>query len=164
MLRYTERSTSVWEKGEHSGSSWNQEPCQKTRLLSLLRPLCTLFPFSVTNSDVRKSHLPQLLTLLVGLQQLVFLSWRNDTPVCRFFPTNHHSWKGRKWLSSHQQLWNAIRFHLWGIFFFFCLGRTAWHVGSYFPDQAWNPCPLQWKCKVLTAGLPGNSAFEAFLD
>lgn len=117
MLSYTGRSPSVWQKGEHSGSSPNQEPCQKTRLLSLLRSLCTLFPFSVTNSDVRKSHLPQSLTLLVGLQQLVFLSWRNDTPVCRFFPTNHHLWKGRKWLSSHQQLWNAIRFHLGGIFF-----------------------------------------------
>ena len=31
------------------------------------------------------------------------------------------------------------------------------HVGSYFPDQGWNPCPLQWKGGVLTTSLPGKS-------
>ena len=28
---------------------------------------------------------------------------------------------------------------------------------SQFPAQGSNPCPLQWKCQVLTTGLPGNS-------
>ena len=26
-----------------------------------------------------------------------------------------------------------------------------------FPDQGSNPCPLQWKCRVLTTGPPGKS-------
>ena len=26
-----------------------------------------------------------------------------------------------------------------------------------FPDQGWNPCPLQWKCRDLTTEPPGNS-------
>ena len=39
----------------------------------------------------------------------------------------------------------------------FLSGRTTWHTGSYFPDQGWNPCPLQRKLKVLTTGPPGKS-------
>ena len=31
------------------------------------------------------------------------------------------------------------------------------HVGSLFPNQGLNPCPLQWKRQVLTVGLPGKS-------
>ena len=31
------------------------------------------------------------------------------------------------------------------------------HAGSQFPDQGSNPCPLQWNCRVLTTGPPGNS-------
>lgn len=27
-------------------------------------------------------------------------------------------------------------------------------MGSYFADHGWNPCPLQWKLRVLTAGRP----------
>ena len=40
-------------------------------------------------------------------------------------------------------------------FFFFCY--AAWHVGSQFSHQGLNPHPLQWKCGVLTTGLPGKS-------
>ena len=39
------------------------------------------------------------------------------------------------------------------LFFFL----AAWHVGSYFPNQGSNPCPLQWKYGVLTTGPPGKS-------
>ena len=43
-------------------------------------------------------------------------------------------------------------------------GRTAQHVGSWFPEQGLSPCPLQWQFGVLTAGPPGKSqecgAFE----
>ena len=31
-----------------------------------------------------------------------------------------------------------------------------WHVGSWFPDQQWNWCPLQWKHRVLAMGLQGG--------
>ena len=31
------------------------------------------------------------------------------------------------------------------------------HARSYSPDQGSNPCPLQWKCAVLTTRPPGNS-------
>ena len=34
---------------------------------------------------------------------------------------------------------------------------AAWHIGSKFPDQGSNLCPLQWKCGALTTGLPGMS-------
>ena len=46
---------------------------------------------------------------------------------------------------------------VWGGFFlcFFCC--TLCHTGSLFPDQGSNPCPLQWKFRVLTTGPPGKS-------
>ena len=34
---------------------------------------------------------------------------------------------------------------------------AARHVGPQFPNQGSNPCPLQWKCGVLTTGRPGKS-------
>ena len=37
-----------------------------------------------------------------------------------------------------------------------------WHAGSYFPNQGWNPCFLQWKHGVLTTGLPGKSQCSPF--
>ena len=37
-------------------------------------------------------------------------------------------------------------------FFFFCC--TTQLVGSWFPNQGLNPCPQQWKCGVITTGLP----------
>ena len=30
-------------------------------------------------------------------------------------------------------------------------------MGFKFLDQGSNPCPLQWKCRVLTTGPPGKS-------
>ena len=42
-------------------------------------------------------------------------------------------------------------------FFFFFFGCTMWHVGSQFPDQGLNSCPLHWKHWVLTIGLPVKS-------
>ena len=40
------------------------------------------------------------------------------------------------------------------MFFFF---SPAQHVGSESPDQGLNPCPLQWKSRILTMGQPGKS-------
>ena len=34
---------------------------------------------------------------------------------------------------------------------------SFWLAGSSFPDQGSNPHTLQWKFRVLTAGLPGKS-------
>ena len=34
--------------------------------------------------------------------------------------------------------------------------RTLQQVGSYFPDQGSNPCPLHWERRVLTTGPPGK--------
>ena len=39
---------------------------------------------------------------------------------------------------------------------------AAWHVGSYFPNQGLNPCPLQGKHRVLTTGLPREFLFSMF--
>ena len=41
--------------------------------------------------------------------------------------------------------------------FFFLFGITTWHAGSYFRHQGQNSCLLQWKCGVLTTGVPGKS-------
>ena len=40
------------------------------------------------------------------------------------------------------------------LFYFDCALEC---VGSSFPNQALNPCPLQWKLRILTIGLPGKS-------
>ena len=47
-----------------------------------------------------------------------------------------------------------------GVFFF--LATATRHVGSQFPDQGLNLCPLQWKCGVLTTGPPGKSLTGVF--
>ena len=46
-----------------------------------------------------------------------------------------------------------------GLFILFCLfvfisGCTMWHMGSQFPDQGLNLCPLHWEHGVLPTGLP----------
>ena len=40
---------------------------------------------------------------------------------------------------------------------FICCVLAAWHVGSLFPDQGSNTCPLYRKCRASTTGLPGKS-------
>ena len=47
-------------------------------------------------------------------------------------------------------------------FFFFCCAE--WHVGSYFSEQGLKPCPLHWKCRVLTTGPLGKSLYLTFKD
>ena len=45
-------------------------------------------------------------------------------------------------------------------FFCFCFlvfCHSTGLVGSWFPDQGSNPCPLQWKHRFLTTGPPGNA-------
>ena len=46
---------------------------------------------------------------------------------------------------------------------FFLYGFTVWLVGSLFPNQGLNPCPWQWKSRVLTTGPVGNSPHCDFL-
>ena len=73
---------------------------------------------------------------------------------------------GRAWRLSGLNAWGVLShssthlFHsqcILGTFFFFLFGHAVWHVGSEFPDQGSNPCPLQWKHGVPTTGLPGKS-------
>ena len=54
----------------------------------------------------------------------------------------------------HSPLW-CLPEPSWQFFFFFFL--ATWLTGSYFPDQGLNLGPQQWKSRVLTTGLPGNS-------
>lgn len=46
--------------------------------------------------------------------------------------------------------------------FFFC--HNTGHVGSSFPDQGLNPCPLQWMHRVLTTAQPGKPPTSYFLS
>ena len=56
-----------------------------------------------------------------------------------------------------------LEFHINGIMQYIVLllllfGCAMKHVGSYFPDQRSNPCPLQWKHGIFTSGkTPGHS-------
>ena len=50
----------------------------------------------------------------------------------------------------------SYSFPLGHLHFFFFFGHTMWHLGSWFPDQGWNPCPLHWKHGVWTTGPPGK--------
>ena len=47
--------------------------------------------------------------------------------------------------------------------FIYFFGCTVRHLGSHFPDQGLNPCPVQWKHGVLTTGPPGKSSTILFL-
>ena len=47
---------------------------------------------------------------------------------------------------------------LWFFFFFF---DWLWLAESQDPNQGLNPCPLQWKCGVLTTGPPGNAQLRS---
>ena len=55
-------------------------------------------------------------------------------------------------LSPGNQKLNA--YCTWYVLFFFRLPRSLWDLS--FPDQGSNLGLLQWKCGVLTTGLPGN--------
>ena len=46
------------------------------------------------------------------------------------------------------------------LFLFF--GHNVWHAGSKFSDLVLNLCPLQWKIRVLTTGLPEKSSKWSF--
>ena len=48
------------------------------------------------------------------------------------------------------------------IYLFF--GCAMWLVRSYFPNQGSNPAPWQWKSRVLTTGLTGNSLVICAFD
>ena len=50
-----------------------------------------------------------------------------------------------------------------GICFSGFFGHTTWLARSLLPDQGLNPCPLQWKYRVLIIGPPGNSLSTDFL-
>ena len=63
---------------------------------------------------------------------------------------------------SHSQIcWGLFSFSSSFFFFSDCATRLA---GSQFPDQGLNPGPLQWKCRVLTTGQPGNSPIHRFVN
>ena len=34
------------------------------------------------------------------------------------------------------------------LIYLFIYGCAVQHVGSWFPDRGWNPCPLQWEVKA----------------
>ena len=56
---------------------------------------------------------------------------------------------------THGLPWPLLLLLIHGVFFFF--GCAVQHVGSWFPDQGWNPSFLQWKQRVLTTGPPAES-------
>ena len=45
---------------------------------------------------------------------------------------------------------------------FFLFGYTVWPVGSYFPVQGLNPCPLQWKHGLPTTRSPRKAIYHVF--
>ena len=47
---------------------------------------------------------------------------------------------------------------------FFSFGHTVQYMGSLFPNQWLNPCPLQWKQVILTPGPPGKSPYTTIVN
>ena len=43
------------------------------------------------------------------------------------------------------------------IYQYLFFSHAVWHVGSYFTNKGSKLCPLHWKCRVLTTGLPEES-------
>ena len=56
-------------------------------------------------------------------------------------------------------VYNKVFFFFFLSFFFCC---PVQHVGSYFPYQGSNLCPLHWKRGLLTTGPPGKSLKQGF--
>ena len=52
--------------------------------------------------------------------------------------------------------WILFSYHYVFVFVFF-FGQGVWLARSWFSYQGWNSGPQQWKHRVLTTGLPGNS-------
>lgn len=48
--------------------------------------------------------------------------------------------------------------------YFFLFQNAQQHVGSYFPSNGWNPCPLQRKHGVLTTGQLENGFKQFFKE
>ena len=68
------------------------------------------------------------------------------------------------WVSCSLSPRNLESIVFWFSFFKKSFGCTLGHVGSYFPDYGSNPCPLYWKHRVLTTGLPGMSQESIVLE
>ena len=66
----------------------------------------------------------------------------------------------RFWKPPHGTLFLTVNL----ILFFFFFGHNTGHVGSSFPDQGLNPCPLQWMHRVLTTAQPGKPPTSYFLS
>ena len=73
------------------------------------------------------------------------------------------------WGEAHEGAWLELQAPLlepwawtsclwkWAGFLLFLSLATPRQVGSLFPNKRWNLCPLQWKHRILTTELPGNS-------
>ena len=98
--------------------------------MALASPLCS-FPLVLKGlvdqaDDLVTAYLPTCLLLPVGSTCAASISPPSPRPhTCRVSLPSHN------WIFS---------------------GHTAWGAGSQFPDQRWNPCPLQWKHRVQSAG------------
>ena len=51
-----------------------------------------------------------------------------------------------------------LKYQLFLLFFLLAVRHSMWDLS--FPDQGWNPWPLQWKRGVLTTGPPGIPYFS----
>ena len=68
------------------------------------------------------------------------------------------------WVSCCLSPHNLESIVFWFSFFKKSFGCTLGQVGSDFPDHGSNPCPLCWKRRVLTTGLPGKSQESIALE
>ena len=71
--------------------------------------------------------------------------------------TKHHIYRDYIWKDILENDKSAGFFYFF--IYFLATSRSTWALSS---DQGSNPCPLQWKCGVLTTGPPGKSQVLAF--
>ena len=96
------------------------------------------------------------------------LSWKGSFSLLhqmkyrrKFGFPSHKLQIGEFWVPSAQRRFDASREHSHAalLFLFVCSFRSC---GILVPWPGINPCPLQWKCRVVTAGLPGKSPVMLF--
>ena len=126
-------------------------PCQ----LPLAHPAALSLRYSLGLAGKPINHLSGACHLLFRVLSFYWLSCRLETSCLGAFKNSQSFWRVNSPLFSFPVLDFMS-------FFFLFLPCHAWHVGSYFPDQGSNPCPLQWKYGTLTSRPPGKPSMFFF--
>ena len=153
VLEITSYPTSRWSSSVLSSHTWN------------------ILHFAIRNSKSTWNwflyfNRRELLGFLSIVISQYFITSLRGIEVHEVHKTNGEIFLKFQWkeMSSERSHNSGDKFSLSFCVLFFCfvlflffVSSVAWHAGSWFPEQGSNPCPLQWKHRVLPPGWPGKS-------